>query len=781
MDDDDGRVDAEMDEDEDDDVDDASSEDASSSEGESSDGAFDDQKLELVMELERACEASNHADRGECVRLIDACRAANLRERLREARERAVALHALDETRWSEWIQDELSSKSEAKQIRLERCEVMFDQAMRDCGMASVKLVLGRARVSMELGRDWSVRRDFFERAVATTGLNYADGHLIWQAYRAFEVSHTDAKTNERVKALFERQLKIPHAHLEKTLESARQWAAETSVDAGAFEKAHALGATAKTLREPFEERLAPGPDGTAKSPADLLRAYGNYIDFEISSGTGARVAHLYERALGALPYVGELWCDYAAYMYPSSDSAKEMSELLERALRICPLSTALWKFALKFARGDEFLRRALATKFRAPADYADVLTAAFIASIQSGSWLNACSLVKDGFKSMVSSYSANSMAADAIGVLNEVTFYALAWHDKSCHSDVLRLFDDIREEAPFKTTTEFHIVHADFVTLATADVARALEIYDLALQRGVSEPMGMSKKSVEEKKRRRAGAEMLTSSRMRILATLPLSGKSESAYASYFEKSKYAKAARDYGFDVACERLEAAAAAKARKNDVGSRRERAAARREGRLVGNTIARKRVRDVAADGDKVDVDLKGMDHDARVKALFPERDSQTAFVKNLSWDVTESELEAFFGGLSGTVSVRIVKDKDTGRSRGFAYVDFSEESALNAAIMRSGQELKGRALDISKSRPPPPTGGRGGRGDGGRGRGGRGGRGGRDSSAAPGPGRGRGGLGLTPRAVRTDVEHAGGAPKTNADFRAMFVKPSTTEN
>ena len=59
------------------------------------------------------------------------------------------------------------------------------------------------------------------------------------------------------------------------------------------------------------------------------------------------------------------------------------------------------------------------------------------------------------------------------------------------------------------------------------------------------------------------------------------------------------------------------------------------------------------------------------------------------------------------------------DKVTSRPRGFAYVDFSEESALNAAIMRSGDVLKGRPLDISKSRPPG-DGGRGG-GAGGRGR------------------------------------------------------------
>jgi RNA-binding protein 39 len=132
----------------------------------------------------------------------------------------------------------------------------------------------------------------------------------------------------------------------------------------------------------------------------------------------------------------------------------------------------------------------------------------------------------------------------------------------------------------------------------------------------------------------------------------------------------------------------------------------------------------------------------------IKELYPDRDQQTAFVKNLDFSITEEELVKFFDiKEEGTVKARVIKDRHTGRSKGIAYVDFESEHNLLAAIMRDGEALKGRALSIAKSRPPPSFPGSGGRG-GGRGRG-----------NAPPSSAGRGGLGFVPRAVKQKPKKA----------------------
>jgi len=101
-----------------------------------------------------------------------------------------------------------------------------------------------------------------------------------------------------------------------------------------------------------------------------------------------------------------------------------------------------------------------------------------------------------------------------------------------------------------------------------------------------------------------------------------------------------------------------------------------------------------------------------------------------FVGNLSFGVTEDQLRTLFeeGGRQVT-SVTIVVDRDTGRPRGFGFVDMGSDSDAEAAIRAlNGRDLGGRALTVNEARERPPrTGGFGG-GGGDRGR--RGGGGGR---------------------------------------------------
>jgi cold-inducible RNA-binding protein len=97
-----------------------------------------------------------------------------------------------------------------------------------------------------------------------------------------------------------------------------------------------------------------------------------------------------------------------------------------------------------------------------------------------------------------------------------------------------------------------------------------------------------------------------------------------------------------------------------------------------------------------------------------------------YVGNLSYDVTEAELTKMFETHGRVESAQVIMDRDTGRSKGFGFVEMKTEEEAQAAIAAlNGQQVGGRTLTVNEAKPKT-DGGRGGSG----GRGGFGGGGGR---------------------------------------------------
>ena len=106
-------------------------------------------------------------------------------------------------------------------------------------------------------------------------------------------------------------------------------------------------------------------------------------------------------------------------------------------------------------------------------------------------------------------------------------------------------------------------------------------------------------------------------------------------------------------------------------------------------------------------------------------------STKLYVGNLSFNTSTQELEQMFGEVGTVESANIIEDRETGRSRGFAFVEMSsKEEAQNAISTLNGKEIDGRQLTVNEAKPREDRGGGGGgnRGGGG-GRGGYGGGGG----------------------------------------------------
>ena len=128
-------------------------------------------------------------------------------------------------------------------------------------------------------------------------------------------------------------------------------------------------------------------------------------------------------------------------------------------------------------------------------------------------------------------------------------------------------------------------------------------------------------------------------------------------------------------------------------------------------------------------------------DVKIYDLLQKEIRMKIYVGNLSYEVTDEDLRVAFEPFGQIESATILKDKYSGQSKGFGFVEMASKAEGQAAIDGlNGKELKGRTLNVNEARPRTENhGGRGGYGGGGRG-------GGRGGSSRGGQGGSRGGQG-----------------------------------
>ncbi|MDG1754177.1 MAG: RNA-binding protein [Rhodothermales bacterium] len=97
-----------------------------------------------------------------------------------------------------------------------------------------------------------------------------------------------------------------------------------------------------------------------------------------------------------------------------------------------------------------------------------------------------------------------------------------------------------------------------------------------------------------------------------------------------------------------------------------------------------------------------------------------------FVGNLPWRTDDQELENLFSQYGEVLSAKVISDRETGRSRGFGFVEMEDDAALEAIENLNGQEMDGREIRVNEANDRPQRSGGGGGGGGHRGGGGGGG-------------------------------------------------------
>jgi len=85
-----------------------------------------------------------------------------------------------------------------------------------------------------------------------------------------------------------------------------------------------------------------------------------------------------------------------------------------------------------------------------------------------------------------------------------------------------------------------------------------------------------------------------------------------------------------------------------------------------------------------------------------------------YVGNLPYSVTEESLEALFSQFGSVESTVIIKDRETGRAKGFGFVEFEKQADAEEALELNGKDFEGRPLKVNMARPKESGGGKGGR-------------------------------------------------------------------
>jgi RNA recognition motif-containing protein len=101
--------------------------------------------------------------------------------------------------------------------------------------------------------------------------------------------------------------------------------------------------------------------------------------------------------------------------------------------------------------------------------------------------------------------------------------------------------------------------------------------------------------------------------------------------------------------------------------------------------------------------------------------YPEEEymGKKIYVGNLSFNMDDQTLNGLFSAFGSVESAKIIMDRDSGRSKGFAFVEMAEESAANTAIEKlNGTDQLGRAMNVSEAKPMAPRDSRGGGSSGG---------------------------------------------------------------
>lgn len=710
----------------------------SDSDSDSESDSDDEAQLNLQIQTLEAELSNNPSNYDSHVQYIRALRKKGDVEKLRRAREAMNALFPLSPELWREWARDEtaLSSGPEA----LPAIEQLFERGVLD--YLSVDLWCDYINFVQEYdplvhecsANGISKARNLFERAVVAAGLHVAEGSRIYEAYREFEeaialtIEETDSESREKqvqlIRNLFFRQLSVPLSNLRSTLLTYKAWEAEQGstlgVDPNSLEglPSNVASAYQKALdllnaRTHFEEQIARKdiPDD------ERLQKFMTYLNFEQSMGDPARVQILYERAITDFPIYADLWLDYTRYLDKTIKTSSTVKAVYSRATRNCPWVGELWvRYLLHLERvhaSEEELstvfEKSLQCTFSSYDEYLDLfltrvdgLRRRISSNAKMEDGLN-YDLIRDVFKRASDYLSSHLKNTDSL--LRMYSYWARLELKlgkdivaaRGVWENLLKISGSMLgawEGYIAMEVAEGHINEArslykrcytkKFSATGSEDICHSwlrferehgsLEDFDIAVQKVTPR--------LEELQLFRTQQETKTAGS---------SDQRDTVKRTPREKRK-----------LHSDLTEGQSSPKRHKNM--SQNLKMTNKKDQVEAAESVEKSKVEETEVISTKPESASKRENNDQSPRKPKHYNDQCTAFVSNLNIKATYEDLRAFFSDVGGVVAIRILTDKFTGNSRGLAYVDFSDDAHLSAALAKNRKDLLGKKVSVARSDP-----------------------------------------------------------------------------
>lgn len=726
------------------------------------DDAHDAQQKSLVENLERAL-SQNPCNYQAHVEYITILRKCGLLEKLRSARETMSSLFPLSPGMWQEWAQDEarlVSSDEDAAAV-----ENLYERGVQE--YLSVQLWSDFFEFKRQYDPDVAQytsagigkMQGLYERGLTAVSLHFAEGIKIWTAYRQFEVdvlnNMTDAaeevkaKQVEIIRSLYRRQLSVPLSNSSRTLKDYGVWeiqegnhigdetdelAGMPSNVASAYRKALQMC----TERERYEERVSK----EKPKDAELLQNYLSYIATEEGTGDPARAQVLYERAITEFPLTHDLWLKYTDYLEKNLKVSAIIISVYARAVRNCPWVQALWsRYLLALERSNA-----------AESDISKV----FEQSLHSGfmfstaeEYLEHYLTRADGIRRrsslMTDGVDKQSNVATLREIFNQaVQFLSTYFPDYLDRSFRLQsywaqleaqLANDMMAargvwESLIKSSGWMVEVWKGYIMmeLTLGNLTEVRTIYKRGYSRRIegngTEVLCEAWLRFEREYGSLDDYDRALSKVLPRLAEVNLLQQQQDAKTRSTAAVKDAK--RDKLIIEKSTTKREASASGTNKHQNAPQKKRSFEKVNANPDKNSRKKPKISAVQGSDDvRVEVTsdkgkeliaaapMEGEQEGSENVQAEPEKqgstkktvytDECTAFVSRLAPEVTEEDLRDFFAPCS-VKDVRLMKDRITGISRGFAYIDFENEQGLAEALSKNRQKLKGEKIKVLRSDP-----------------------------------------------------------------------------
>ncbi|XP_011013793.1 PREDICTED: squamous cell carcinoma antigen recognized by T-cells 3-like [Populus euphratica] len=703
----------------------------SDSDSDSEDESQQNQELK-TLETELSSNPSNYDSHTQYIKLL---RKMGEIDKLKQAREAMNNVFPLSPDMWRDWAKDEASISGPEGFAGVEK---IYDRGVFD--YLSVSLWCDYLNYIQE--HDPSVRecspdgiskaRNLFERALTAAGLHVAEGNKIWELYREFEqvVLHTidenDIKAKElqvqRIRNIFHRQLSVPLVNLRSTLLAYKAWEVEQGIDLDAKSSevdgipSHLASAYQKAM-EAYNARAQHEEQISMQNISDTekFQNFMNYLKFEKSVGDPARVQVLYERALADFPISSDLWLDYTRYLDRTLKVGNVLRDVYSRATKNCPWIGELWvQYMLSLERGrapekeiSSVFEKSLQCIFSTIEEYLDLFLTrvhGLRRRIECGGEVNGVldfALIRETFQHASDYLSPHLKNTD--GLLQLYAYWGRL--EMNLGKDLVaarRVWESL-----LKISGSMLEAWQGFIAMETESghISEARSIY----------------KRCYSKRFPGTGSEDICHSWLRFeeeFGTLEDFDHAIQKVTPRLEELKLyriqqeTKASTDQsevsGKKIAREKRKGGSTASDKESPAKRQKQTAQTQKKGYEDKDQLQKYEVNE--AQEAKIDLEktdsapdekqMKGSDV-VRTKGYT---DQCTVFISNIHFKANSEDIRKFFSDVGGVASIRILHDRNTGKSRGLAYVDFVDDEHLAAAITKNKQMLFGKRLSIARSDP-----------------------------------------------------------------------------